>query len=77
MWLLRGGNTTIQAFSLRKGRYLSFFRNKLTGEVIMITDEEVYAAEEGKSLDDYPEWQHNEIEQAEDILADETDEKYI
>jgi len=55
----------------------SSYLNKLTGEVVMITDEEVHAAEEGESLDDYPEWQQNAIEQAKDILADETDEKYI
>jgi hypothetical protein len=55
----------------------SSYLNKLTSEVVMITDEEMQAAEEGESLDDYPEWQQNAIEQAKDILSDETDEKYI
>jgi hypothetical protein len=55
----------------------SSYLNRLTGDVVMITDEEIRAAEEGNSLDDYPEWQLDSIEQAKDILADETDDKYI
>jgi len=55
----------------------SSYLNKITGEVVMITDEEIHAAEEGDSLDNYPEWQRDDIEKAEDILADETSENYI
>jgi len=32
-----------------------------TGEVIYITDEELRAAEEEAPLDDFPEWQHDQI----------------
>ncbi len=39
-----------------------------SGEVVMVTDEEIRAAEEEKPLEDYPEWQHESIETANKLL---------
>ena len=39
-----------------------------TGEVIYITDEELRAAEEEAPLDDFPEWQHDQIRMATEML---------
>ena len=43
------------------------------GEVLMVSSEEMGAAEEDRSLDNYPEWQHELIEIARKILNDEGD----
>ena len=40
------------------------YLNKETGELITITEEEFHAAEDGDSLDDYPDWQHDNIKTA-------------
>ena len=53
------------------------YLNKKTCEVVTISDEEFHAAEEDDSLDDYPEWQHQMIETAREILNDEGREKFI
>jgi hypothetical protein len=47
-----------------------YYYNKITNEVISIGEEEMSLAEEydDDTLDDYPEWQKNEIEAAIDIL---------
>jgi hypothetical protein len=49
----------------------SSFLNLTTGEVVSITDEELRAAEEDASLEDFPEWQHDAIRLAGKILATE------
>jgi hypothetical protein len=46
----------------------SSFRNLTTGEVVSITDEELRAAENGGPLEDFPEWQHDAIRIAGEIL---------
>jgi hypothetical protein len=46
----------------------SSFLNLTTGEVVSITDEELRAAEEEASLEDFPDWQHEAIRIARDIL---------
>jgi hypothetical protein len=55
----------------------SSYLNKHTGEVVTITDEELRAAEEANSLEEYPEWQQEIIEKARDIIADDNEEQYI
>ena len=42
--------------------------NKRTGELIMLTNEEFEAAEEEEDLADYPEWQHESILKAREII---------
>jgi hypothetical protein len=44
------------------------YLNTTTGEVVSITDEELRAAEEDEPLEDFPEWQHDAIRIAQDIV---------
>ena len=46
----------------------SAFLNLTTGEVVSVTDEELRAAENGAPLEDFPEWQHDAIRLAGDIV---------
>jgi hypothetical protein len=46
----------------------SSFLNLTTGEVVAITDEELRAAEHDAPLEDFPEWQHDAIRIAGEIL---------
>src|SRR5207244_8423244 len=46
----------------------SSFLNLTTGEVVAITDEELRAAENDEPLEDFPEWQHDAIRIARDIV---------
>ena len=45
------------------------FLNLSTGEVVSITDEELRAAENDAPLEDFPEWQHDAIRIAGEIVA--------
>jgi hypothetical protein len=47
------------------------YLNTATGEVVSITDEELRAAENDAPLDDFPEWQHDAIRIAKDIVETE------
>ncbi len=49
----------------------SSYLNMKTGEVVMITDEEMGAAEEDEPLEEYPEWQRESIETAKKVLETE------
>jgi len=42
--------------------------NTTSGEVVSITDEELRAAENDAPLEDFPEWQHDAIRMATDIV---------
>jgi len=46
----------------------SSFLNLTTGEVVAITDEELRAAENDTPLEDFPEWQHDAIRIAGEII---------
>src|SRR6266852_6489336 len=46
----------------------SSFLNLTTGEVVSITDEELRAAEHDAPLEDFPDWQHDAIRIARDIV---------
>jgi hypothetical protein len=46
----------------------SSFLNLTTGEVVSITDEELRAAENDEPLEDFPEWQHEAIRIAGEII---------
>jgi len=48
------------------------YLNKKTGEVVTIADEEFRAAEDNEPIEDFPDWQHENIKTAEEIL--ETDD---
>jgi hypothetical protein len=49
----------------------SSFLNLTTGEVVSITDEELRAAENDEPLEDFPEWQHDTIRIAGEIIETE------
>lgn len=42
--------------------------NKITGELITISQEEIRIVEEGNSVDEYPDWQQELIQQASRVL---------
>jgi hypothetical protein len=46
----------------------SSFLNLTTGEIVSITDEELRAAENDEPLEDFPEWQHDAIRMAGEII---------
>ena len=47
------------------------YLNMTTGEVVSVTTEELRAAEEDEPLEDFPEWQHDAIRIARDIVETE------
>jgi hypothetical protein len=46
----------------------SSYLNTVTGEVVYVTTEELGAAEEDAPLEDFPDWQHDVIRIARDIV---------
>jgi hypothetical protein len=46
----------------------SSFLNLTTGEVVSVTDEELGAAENEEPLENFPDWQHDAIHTARDIV---------
>lgn len=48
----------------------SSFLNKKTGEVVLITDEELRAAEENEPIEDFPDWQQDQVRIAREIIAE-------
>jgi len=62
----------IEAIELQSDEMAAYF-NRRTGEIITISDEEFRAAEEGDPLEDYPEWQRDNIRIAGEFLANEDD----
>jgi len=48
----------------------SSFLNKKTGEVVLITDEELNAAEENEPIEDFPDWQQDQVRIAKEIIAE-------
>ena len=50
------------------GDQFSHYLDKRTGEIFMISDEEMSAAEEGEPVSEYPEWQQESILKAAEIL---------
>ncbi len=51
----------------------SSFLDKKTGQVVLITDEEMYAAEDDEPIEDFPEWQRDQVRIAKQILTNITD----
>jgi hypothetical protein len=48
---------------------ISNYLDKRTGEIFLITDEEISAAEEDELLSDYPDWQRESVLKAREILG--------
>jgi hypothetical protein len=57
----------VEELTLQFDEYTSYL-NRQTGEVISVSNEELRAAEEEEPLDHFPEWQHDAIRIANDIL---------
>jgi len=57
----------IQGLEFQSDEHHSYL-NKTTGEVITISDEEFHAVEENRPLENFPEWQHDAIKLAKEIL---------
>ena len=47
------------------------FLNRKTGEVVLLTDEDLQAAEDGEDPEGYPEWQRDEIRKAKEVADSE------
>lgn len=52
---------------------LASYLNRKTGDIITVSEEEISAAEEEDPLDDYPEWQRDNILIAKEFLDNEKD----
>ncbi|MHC4681173.1 MAG: UPF0158 family protein, partial [Planctomycetota bacterium] len=48
----------------------SSFLNKKTGKVALISDEELSAAEEDEPIEDFPDWQQEQVRIAREIIAE-------
>ena len=48
----------------------SSYINKNTGELVLVGDEEMSAAEDDEPLDDFPDWQQDTIKAAKEIVAE-------
>lgn len=53
----------------------SAYLNKLTGELVLVSAEELSAAKEQEDLDDYPEWQRGSIKMAREVQDSEDYQK--
>ncbi|MBE3069518.1 MAG: hypothetical protein IMZ66_04705 [Planctomycetes bacterium] len=59
----------LEALEMQGDETHAFF-DRQTGDVVVLSDEELRAAEDGDDPSDYPEWQQDNIEQANPIRAD-------
>ena len=46
------------------------YLDKRTGEIVLITDEDMKAAEEDELISEYPDWQRDSIMKAREVLSD-------
>ena len=66
----------IDSISLQTHNTLCYL-DREKGELFLVSKDQLRAAEKGDELEDYPEWQKEQIELAREILADDKEEKYI
>ncbi len=55
----------------------SYYLDRERGELFLVSKEQLRAAEVDAELEDYPEWEREQIKLAREILSDENEEKYI
>ena len=60
----------VNAFD-ESGDELSHYMDKLSGEIFLITGEEMSAAEEDEPLSDYPDWQQESLLKARESIESE------
>jgi hypothetical protein len=63
-------NDVIEALEAA-GEELTHYLDRGTGEIVMITNEEIEAAEEDELISEYPDWQREAILKAREILKSE------
>src|SRR5947199_3045576 len=49
---------------------LAYYLDKRTGEIILVTDEDMKAAEDDELISEYPDWQRESILKAREVLSD-------
>ncbi|PYS70149.1 MAG: hypothetical protein DMF73_13475, partial [Acidobacteria bacterium] len=49
---------------------LAYYLDKRTGEIILVTDEDMQAAEDDELISEYPDWQRESILKAREVLRD-------
>jgi hypothetical protein len=59
----------IDGIESQSDEYNSYL-NKKTGEVVLVSDYEMRAAEEEEPIEDYPEWEQDQIRLAREIIAE-------
>ena len=62
----------IEGLECQSDEYFSYLHTT-TGEVVSVTTEELRAAEEDEPLEDFPEWQHDAIRIAGEIIETDPD----
>lgn len=73
-------SSIIDSISLQTHNTLCYL-DRERGELFLVSKDQSLAAEraaeKGDELEDYPEWQNEQVELAREILADDKEEKYI
>ena len=57
----------IDGMEMQSDTASSYF-NKKTGKIVLISEEEMHAAENEESIDDFPDWQQDSIKTAQEII---------
>ncbi len=55
----------------------SYYLDRKKAELFLVSKEQLRAAEEDAELEDYPEWEKEQIKLARDVLTDKKGERYI
>jgi len=55
----------------------SYYIDKKRGELFLVSKEQLRAAQEDDRLEDYPEWEREQIKLAREILTDKTGKRYM
>src|SRR6266498_2855853 len=62
-------NDVIEALESAGDEHAHYF-DKRTGEIVLVTDEDMQAAEEDDLISEYPDWQRDSILKAREVLRD-------
>jgi hypothetical protein len=66
----------IDSISLQTHNTLCYL-DREKGELFLVSKDQLRAAKKSDELEDYPEWQNEQVELAREILSDKKEEKYI
>jgi len=65
-------DTIIEVFECQGPESYSFF-DKRTGEIVLVSEDELRAAEDGEDSEDFPEWERDIIDAAKEIVQESGD----